>query len=60
MNFEKNKYTIAEAANILQCKPAYLYRSVSIAKLKSSNGYIFRQELEKFIKEYKKIQACNE
>lgn len=60
MNSEKEKYTIAEVANILQCNPAYVYRSVAIAKLKSSNGFIFREELEKFIKEYKKIKVNNE
>lgn len=54
-NEKKDKYTVNEVANILECKPAYVYRSVAIAKLKSSNGYIFREELEKFIKEYKKI-----
>lgn len=53
-NEEKDKYTIDEVANILECKPAYVYRSVAIAKLKSSNGFIFREELEKFIKEHKK------
>lgn len=59
MNSEKDKYTIAEVANILKCNPAYVYRSVAIAKLKSSNGFIFRSELEKFIKEHKKINGNN-
>lgn len=52
----KYMQTIPEAASILECSIPFIYRLISIGKLRCVNGYISMQDLLV----YKKIRKKNE
>lgn len=38
-------YTVAEAASLLECSPAFIYRLISLGKIRSIHGYVSAEDL---------------
>ena len=53
MNSRKEKYTIIEAAEILQINTPLMYRIIFTGKLRSSRGFILHDDLFKYYDKYK-------